>query len=473
MKKYYLCLLTIFYLSCSNKEQKYEFIFKFDDSIVFIEEFIMRSEYTIRPIFCQGNKESDKNLILKNLILEKLLSKVSKNKNIYLSESQKKYIIGREAQTMRQLLYKKVVSDSLKLSTDKINSKINLIGREYKLSYIQIPKNLNETSLIINSWSYDSLLIKKYPRIHIFNKDLKWNEYEQAEILDSLYILDRNIGEIVGPFSVGNLHMYIKINSWYDNPAITESEVRLRKNKISNYFYKITGEKIYLNYINKIMEEKNIKYKKEGFTSLINYFGKRLKMNENKVIDMKSHYNNIFSYMNESSEINKSEILFQVSNEFWSIEKLFKNIKIHPLVFRKHIMKRNEFPNQLKIAIDDLVRDYYFTKKSEEYGFDKDKKVIQQKIMWEDYFLAQNYLKDTFPDAKTSTEWLEDYQFQDDLNLLLKDNFKNIEINWDIIHNINLTNIPYHAILEKESYPDLAPNLLPISKTSLDSIFIK
>jgi len=373
---------------------------------------------------------------------------------------------------MRQLLYSKVLTDSLNINLNQIKSKVNLIGRTYDLSYIQMPNNYEQIPQVLDSWKNDSLLTEKYPRIPVFNKILKWNEYEQIEILDSLFIYGRSAGEIVGPFSIGKFYMYVKVNSWNDNPAITESEINFRENRIFDFIIKSKGEKVYLNYINSIIKGDDLHFKKEAFTKLINYFGMRLKMNQNKIIDMKSQYNQIFSYIDKPLELNKKELLFQIGDEFWSIDRLFENIKIHPLVFRKYKIQRSEFPKQLKYAIGDLVRDFYLTKKSKEYEFDKDSQVIQQKEMWIDYFLAQNYLKNSFPKAKSSNDWLEDVVFQNGLSKLLNENAKKIEINWDVIQNTKITNIPFHAIYSKEPYQNVVPELLPISKTILDSIFI-
>jgi len=468
--KFLLIIFIIF--GCSKKEDKIIPFVKILDNSISVKEFITRSEYTIRPKFCQNNSMEEKKIILKNLVLEKLISQKNNLNEDYLTENQKNYVSGRIHQAMRQVLFSKVVEDSIEIDPELIKNKYQILGRVYDLSYIQMPSNYNNINNVLNSWNSDSTLKQEYPKITIFPKKLKWNEHEQTEILDSLFISNIVKNQIVGPFNIGEFSMFIKVNGWRDNPALTDNEIKFRKQRLTDFYKKNKGEDVYLNFIKNLMENKNLYFKKDSFRSFVNLIGSKMKMNNEQIINIKSSENQFNSMFENNLEINNEDVIFQIGDDFWTTEKLLDLIKVHPLVFRKTKMKKSEFPHQLKLSIGDLIRDFNLTKEAMRLGLDEDKFVTQQQHIWTEYFTAQNYLKEKFPDANSSNDWLENDSFQTELDSLIKVEVKDIYINWDELEKINLTQIPFHAIYPKEPYPNVTAEILPITKSQLNKNFI-
>ena len=71
MRKIFLLILLSFALF-ANSNQKV--IAQVGNQFITVEDFIKRSEYTPRPLFCNGNSNLEKRIILNNLIGEKLFS---------------------------------------------------------------------------------------------------------------------------------------------------------------------------------------------------------------------------------------------------------------------------------------------------------------------------------------------------------------------------------------------------------------
>ena len=59
-------------------------------------------------------------------------------------------------------------------------------------------------------------------------------------------------------------------------------------------------------------------------------------MDNNKIIDLNSQFNNILVTEIKSSEINRNNILLWVKNKEWTIGKVLKSIKTYPLIFKEH-----------------------------------------------------------------------------------------------------------------------------------------
>ena len=266
--------------------------------------------------------------------------------------------------------------------------------------------------------------------------------------------------------------MFINVNGWSDNPALTDNEIKFRKQRLTEFYKKNKGEDVYLNFIKNLMDNKNLYFKKDSFRSFVNLIGSKMKMNNEQIINIKSSENQLNSMFENNLEINNEDVIFQIGDDFWTTEKLLDLIKVHPLVFRKTKMKKSEFPHQLKLAIGDLIRDFNLTKEAMRLGLNEDNFVTQQQHIWTEYFTAQNYLKEKFPDAKSSNDWLENGSFQTELDSLIKVEVNDIYINWDELEKINLTQIPFHAIYPKEPYPNVTAEILPITKSQLNKNFI-
>ena len=108
-----LFISVLFFHSCSKKVKEISrpiieisvenIIAKVGDKIITVDEFIERSEYTIRPDYCRGDNTIHKKIILNSLIGEKLLS--LETSNISLSPNLMRYLKGRKEQAMRDVLF--------------------------------------------------------------------------------------------------------------------------------------------------------------------------------------------------------------------------------------------------------------------------------------------------------------------------------------------------------------------------------
>ena len=65
---------------------------------------------------------------------------------------------------------------------------------------------------------------------------------------------------------------------------------------------------------------------------------------------------------NVDNEVDKNATILNYNGDSWTVEDLNDQLRFHPLVFRKRKMSRGEFPEQLRLAIADLIRDIEITK---------------------------------------------------------------------------------------------------------------
>ena len=106
--------LFIFLFSCAKQDLEYSkipedvVVARIGPEVITIQDFIRRSEYTIRPKYCRQDNYIHKKIILNSLIGEKLTSIEQEKQNIEISaENLDTYFKGRREQAMRQMFYAK------------------------------------------------------------------------------------------------------------------------------------------------------------------------------------------------------------------------------------------------------------------------------------------------------------------------------------------------------------------------------
>jgi hypothetical protein len=101
--------------------------------------------------------------------------------------------------------------------------------------------------------------------------------------------------------------------------------------------------------------------------------------------------------MDESPGPMLGEPLLSVDGHIWTVRDFEREIKIHPLVFRKSDLRRGEFVEQFKLAIVDMVQDRQLTQAAYRKGYDQAETVQRNVEIWKDnlFFLFQQnqYLK--------------------------------------------------------------------------------
>ncbi len=153
--------------------------------------------------------------------------------------------------------------------------------------------------------------------------------------------------------------------------------------------------------------------------------------------------------------------LLQIDGETWTVEDFVKEVRSHPLVFRKRKMKTSEFPEQLKLAIVDLIRDKYLTQEAYKRGYDKVGIVKRNANMWKDNLLSlyqkNRYLETMENDGKDYMEVISQNlnPYVDSLQAKYNDV---IEIDTDAFEKIKLTRIDMFVIQRTAPFPVIVPS---------------
>ena len=404
-----------------------------ENQIITKNDFIKRSEYTIRPTYCNSDKNLDKKIILNSLIAEKLLA--IKNKDEF-DIDETNLIQGIKEQAMRKVMLENTVNSSLVIDENKILDLLNKSLYDYKIDFITI--NHNEIFLV----NQDLNLNKSYKEIiknlkHRNNqKYIKFGELSYDDIYQEFYTSDINVGDIIGPIkTLNDNYILINVLSKKKNILIDTESQKNQYENVKSYLIKSESYKIRKKYIQKIMKGKTIEFNENSFFNLADYF-----------------------YDQEKKPIKTDDIIFTLANRDWSIEDLIEINKLNPVLFREPYKNKNEFYNQFKLSLVDLIQNYFLTKKAYELNLSSHPAVVKEGEIWSSY-LSANSEKDKIINANqsllknlnTEYEVLEKI-LNKELEILFVENSDKILIDVEMFNGIKLSNIDMLVINTNQPY---------------------
>ena len=453
------------------------------DKTISQNEFIRRAEYTLRPAYCRDDNYVHKKIVLNSLIAEKLLALEAGDDNeMTNNEEFQIYLQGRKEQAMRQWLYAKDIHEKVKLDSAQVNRAYDLAGRTYRVAFGAVSDSSRANAIAEkvreNHAIFEEIFAPRDSARGAPQREVAWNSPETRAVHAALFSGELKKNDIIGPLQVDEGHyLLIKIIGWSDRLAISDAQIRERRNEVIE---KLTEAKVvedFNAYVRNLMAGKTLEFAPRTFRSLVNIVGPYyLKTSQDKQAAFNQQFwgtkegERELTRMGEQIETILDEPLFRIAGETWTVRDLERAIKIHPLVFRNRNLKKGEFAEQFKLAIVDMVRDSYITKQAYERRYDNVEAVKQNVEMWRDNLLflyQQNrFLKSIGKNEKFNTEYAR--ILESDLNPYvdrLQEIYRDvIEINTGAFEAIKLTRVDMIVIQRNAPFPVVVPGF-PIITT--------
>jgi hypothetical protein len=470
--------------SCKKEIVDEKIVAKIGNKSITVKDLTYRAEMTIRPV-----RFFDKNIVLNNLIAEKLFAmELADTSQLLKNEYFKGYINGIKEQAMREQLYYHEAYDKAIIDTAEILKNFRLSGFEYTVQFYRIrkktivdtlKKKLNTDNPEIRNSIFSELEehIDKKP-IHT----VKWEDPEADVIHDALYSDTLKVGTIIGPLTLAkNDHLIMKIIDWTYTPTIGKESVQLKLKKIEEKLKQRKANKIWKSYVRNIMAGKKMTFNKEILKKVADLFYETYSsndLNENTNIDQKMSESD--SNLASLRTIANDEVLlaspfFKIDDKDYTVRDFRNLIMSHPLVYRKKFINKDEFNYQFRLAIADLMRDHHLNQEAYKKSLHKNYKVIRKVSIWEDALKAQHQMGDYLKNLKKGKNF-DKRKLKGDHNYVriyvdsLVDKYsKLISINTEELKQIQLTNIQLIGMQANVPYPIAFPNFpLYTTKSKMD-----
>jgi len=428
-----------------------------DDQIITVQDFIERAEYTPRPLYCKGNSNIDKRIILNTLIGEKLFSMEMKKD---VPSTIDKYLIGRKNQKMREVLFNYVTSGSL-TQKDKFSHWYDLASLEYDISYLsvldhQLVEEIENS--IIEGESLNSIYlfhakssdIPTREKINLFTAD---NRALREELFSKIW----SRGDVFGPIVTDdNIIMFVQVDKRRKILDLNPNSIIQINDEITTLINSHLQESRFQNFVNDLMSGMTFELNPEVYFK----FSKSIKKWYHEMGDI-SNLDTASDKIPLLKIKDTQDILLTLNGEKISVDQVLHWLAIHPLVFRDGYYKDLHFTDQLKYALADLIRDHTLNDKSKELDLDKHPEVIAEYDKWYDNYRAIAQRKEIigkdseFNSIKVSSA-LNEYFIG-----LTQKYTEEIRINVDLLNNISLSSIDM-ATYNKIGPYKLAVPLFPV-----------
>jgi len=475
-----LPLAGFVFFHCGKKEKTAEqptIIARVGDKTIALDEFIRRAEYTVRPAYCNSDNYIHKKIVLNSLIAEKLFAlEAGEDNPLMRSEEVRLYLQGRKEQAMRQWLYYNDAYEKVEVDGDEVKKIYELAGRTYRLAYFSVTdQSLAERigkEIRDKGKSFETAYRDAGSLAVIAEREVAHDAPESRAIHEALFSSKLKKGQVVGPLRAeDDNHLFIKVLGWADNIAMSDVQIQQRWQDVSERLTEQKAEAAFENYVQDLMAGKRLDFDPSTFRRVVNIVGPYYlkSFDEKKAMFNKQFWNqddgqNMLAQMGDQLDAILDAPLFRIDGEVWTVGDLEREIKIHPLVFRKRRFGKGEFAEQFKLAVVDMVRDRYITKDAYEKGYDRAEVVRQNVEMWEDNMLflyQQNkYLMAIGKQANFSKDYLQIVQA--DLNpyvdSLQAKHGKMIEINTEAFEKAKLTRIDMVVVQRNVPFPVVVPN---------------
>ena len=442
---------------------------------IFVDEFIRRAEYTIRPSYCKGDGGFDKKIILNSLLAEKILAiEAGKDNELIRSESFQRMLQGLQEQLMRNVMYYAEGTSKVQLDTARARKEYEIAGRTYHIEYFTIPNDSAATVvkqiLDTSATSFANIYQALTGRDSLPQKDVNWISKESHEVRKVLFKDRPAVNQVVGPVQVNDeSYLFMRVKGWTDHVAVTEKQISDRWDDVNQELTHEQADEHYDNYVMRLMQGKTLQFEPSTFRKFVeivapNYLETKKEKEEtmlNEMFKRQSQENPEFADMERNLNALQGAPLFTIDGKVWTVEDVAKEIERHPLVFRIKILHKKNFAKQVKLALADMVRDRYLAQEAYSRGFDRYPMVAHYTEMWHDATLSL-WQKDHYLKSKgisdngqigIVSEYMDPY-----IDSLRRKYSEYTEINVDEFNDIKLTGIPMFVQESNVPFPVFVPN---------------
>jgi hypothetical protein len=426
-----------------------------------VKEFMQRSELTIR-----SNQFKDKNTALNNLICEKILAlEAGRNAALLQDPSFQGMLKGIKEQRMRDKLYEAVAVTKVKIDPSEMKSAFRASMREYEVEFCTIrTKALAEKiAAVLDSVPELSSELFKEVEETLGSRPVHTVTYKDPDdevIQEALFTSLLDTGAVVGPLRMSSgEYIIMKVLKWADHPLISGVDQQARWNEVKEKQHQAKANKMWIAFQTNVMKGKKIEFNREAFAVLADLALQRYL--QNSKID--SSDNRLTEIPVSPNEVNLSVPFFTIDNTVWSVDDFRRVLLSHPLVYRTKDLNKDNFKEQFKLAIVDMMRDHYVTQEAYKRSLDRSGDIMREIEMWKDSFLATDQEKSIVSAAVRQGVIQENDQlgklkyWESYLHGLQRKYGGSVRINRDEFSKIRLANIDLVAIRPGAPYPMPVP----------------
>jgi hypothetical protein len=426
-----------------------------------VKEFLERSELTIRP---QNFK--DKYTTLNNLILEKILAlEAEKNSEVLEKPAFKGILKGLKEQSMRDSLYHEIAFNKIKLEPAELRAAYKASLREYELEFYVLKNKVfaDDIEAVLDTVPGISGEVFKELGTTIGERPVRkvtFKDKDDDAIHEALFSEPIDTGVVVGPLKLTNgTYILMKVLNWVDYPIIGGIEQAEQWEKAKQTMHGVKARKLWRTFQTKLMGGKRLEFNKETFNTLadaaMEYY---ISKTESDSLYISTSENPLLK-----SSVEPDAPFLSIDNNLWTADDFRKELLVHPLVFRTKDINRDNFKEQFRLAVVDMIRDYYLTQEAYKISLDKLDEIDKTVNTWKDYLSATSEMNRVIKSALsqgiiTRENNLGMLRYKESYLMNLQKEYGSIvTINTEELERISLTKVDFLAVRPGVPFPNAVP----------------
>lgn len=372
------------------------------EDTIYVNDFIRRCEYTIRPDYCQSDQILDKRICLNSLIAEKLFAREAQAENTFAqNETFHALLQGIQEQAMgEELLYDTVV-DNIKIPEAEIHQAWLNSKKIVHTEGILIPDSATAWTIYQdakNGMDFGQLA-HRFPGVsEPISADVKWGQIDAAA--QQAIFSDRvQKGTILAPLKTDKGYRLIKVTGWSEAIELSPGQIIQQKENIAAKLRDYYIQRNSLEYKKKIMQGKRIDFDKQAWAQMVN---------ELMPLYVAEHGADLTQTRPENP-LPPDRPFIKIDHQIWTIGDFRKAIQKHPLAINMKSIAAKNFPARLRAAIAGLLTDTYLIEIAYQQGYDQSYHVKRTVAEWKTAYLflfhRDRYLKEQNYQGNIETDY--------------------------------------------------------------------
>lgn len=399
MKKSLLILILLL-AACAREMPPEEILARVGDKTITTGELIARAEYTLRPPFARGSAALDKKIILNALIAEKLFALEAGDENPFITSPHvQAYLTGRREQAMRDWLYHVEAWSKAEPDTSLLKERVKLAVRSYNVDYLTLPDSAMAWQLYRRAAAGEEMArlgAELAPLARLPGREVSYGSQEPESIINAFYTRPLATGELLPPFRTEEgSWLLARISAQTLTPLITDQQLRQQWEVVKERMQRSEAQRRHTAFIRRLMQGQELRFDPPVFHQLVRLVAPLYLAEMEQRLDpapaAEPGRGDLLRPAQSGLEAIAGLPLLQVGKNIWTVQRFVEELRIHPLVFRKKQFPKNEFAEQLQLAIIDLVSDRHLADYGYAQKYDRVPAVERTVALWRDNLSALWY----------------------------------------------------------------------------------
>jgi hypothetical protein len=448
-----------------------------DGDPITVNDFVRRTEFHVRPDYCQDSSMQAKRICLNSLIAEKLYAREARQDTAITRDARlQARLQGIREQTMREELVRRMVMDKLHIPDEELRQAYAASLKTVTLEAMFVPALSDLTVIERQARSGVSFaeIAKRHPGLaEPVQREVGWGHVND-NVQKVIFSDSVKQGDVLGPLPVETGYGLFKVLGWQKKIELSEQNRRQEMDNVKKRLEDYYIRKNYYSYAQNIMKGKRIDFSPQGWNTLVNILAPVYVHAVPPSDSLRLNREDTDTALQRVGDMP----LLTLDGQVWTIADLRREVAKHPLEISMQQINARIFPRRLQRAIAGLITDKFLTAVAYEQKLNRLESVDKVATEWQTAFYFVRHREAVLHAAGFKGELSKEYLQAFDR--FLNPYFEKLKIKYDDriavdykeLERVAITDLPMLVRKSKGPFLDYVPPF-PLVSNSLKANYRK